>query len=65
MRKKILVVEDDRDVAELVKLVLETDSFIVETVLDPEMAYDKAKESAAKAIEALWEAVEAFRWRDS
>ena len=44
MRTKILVIEDDRDVAELVKLVLETDSFIVETVLDPEIAFNKAKD---------------------
>jgi two-component system response regulator VicR len=50
MRKKILVIEDDRDVAELVKLVLETDSFIVETVLDPEIAYDKAKDWGPDAI---------------
>ncbi len=50
MRKKILVVEDDRDVAELVKLVLETDSFIVETVLDPELAFEKAKSWGPDAI---------------
>ena len=50
MRKKILVVEDDRDVAELVKLVLETDSFIVETVLNPEIAFDKAKSWGPDAI---------------
>ncbi len=37
MAKKILVIEDDRDIADLVKLVLETTSdFVVETVLDPE-----------------------------
>ena len=50
MSKKILVIEDDRDVAELVKLVLETDSFIVETVLDPELAFDKAKDWGPDAI---------------
>lgn len=50
MSKKILVVEDDRDVAELVKLVLETDSFVVETVLDPELAFDKAKAWKPDAI---------------
>jgi two-component system, OmpR family, response regulator VicR len=40
MGKKILVIEDDSDIADLVKLVLETTSdFTVETVLDPEAAY--------------------------
>jgi two-component system response regulator VicR len=43
MPYKILVVEDDRDVADLVKLVLETADFEVRTVLDPEQAYDTAK----------------------
>jgi two-component system response regulator VicR len=40
---KILVIEDDKDIADLVKLVLETERFEVESVLDPETAYDKAK----------------------
>ena len=43
MVKKILVIEDDRDIADLVKLVLETThQFEVSTVLDPEKAYDTA-----------------------
>lgn len=43
MVKKILVIEDDRDIADLVKLVLETTSqFEVATVLDPEKAYETA-----------------------
>ena len=43
MVKKILVVEDDRDIADLVKLVLETtNQFEVSTVLDPEQAYETA-----------------------
>jgi two-component system response regulator VicR len=42
-RKKILVIEDDRDIADLVKLVLETDDFQVESITEPEAAYDKAK----------------------
>ena len=50
MPKKILVVEDDRDIADLVKLVLETADFVVETVLDPERAYDKAVEYRPDAI---------------
>ena len=43
-QKKILVIEDDRDIADLVKLVLETDNYLVESVTEPEGAYDKAKE---------------------
>ena len=43
MLKKILVIEDDRDIADLVKLVLETTKqFEVSTVLDPEIAYETA-----------------------
>ncbi|MBN1130520.1 MAG: response regulator [Chitinispirillaceae bacterium] len=40
---KILVIEDDKDIADLVKLVLETELFEVESVLDPEIACDRAK----------------------
>jgi two-component system, OmpR family, response regulator VicR len=50
MAKKILVIEDDRDIADLVKLVLETEDFEVETVLDPENAYDRAKSYRPDAI---------------
>lgn len=51
MKKKILVVEDDKDIADLVKLVLETtEDFDVETVLDPLIAYDKVKEFHPEAI---------------
>jgi two-component system response regulator VicR len=50
MNKKILVIEDDMDIADLVKLVLETEAFTVETVLDPLKAYDKAKEYNPDAI---------------
>ncbi len=43
MVKKILVIEDDRDIADLVKLVLETtNKFEVNTVLDAERAYETA-----------------------
>jgi len=48
--KKILVVEDDKDIADLVKLVLETVNFEVESVTDPEAAYDKAKAYRPDAI---------------
>jgi DNA-binding response OmpR family regulator len=34
MKKKIIIVEDEMDIAELVKLVLETEDFEVKTVLD-------------------------------
>ena len=47
---KVLVIEDDKDIADLVKLVLETERFEVESVLDPEIAYDKAKSYAPDVI---------------
>ena len=51
MIKKILVIEDDNDIADLVKLVLETtQDFTVMTVLDPEAAYSTAKEYQPDAI---------------
>lgn len=51
MAKKILVIEDDRDIADLVKLVLETTSdFFVQTVLDPEAAYPTAQTFRPDAI---------------
>jgi two-component system, OmpR family, response regulator VicR len=50
MPKKILVVEDDRDIADLVKLVLETVDFEVATVLEAENAYETAKQYRPDAI---------------
>ncbi len=50
MKKKILVIEDDMDIAELVKLVLETEEYTVDTVLDPLRAVDKAKNYRPDAI---------------
>ncbi|HON11290.1 MAG: response regulator transcription factor [Fibrobacter sp.] len=51
MAKKILVIEDDKDIADLVKLVLETtEDFKVETVLDPLLAYQTAKSYNPDAI---------------
>ncbi len=51
MTKKILVIEDDKDIADLVKLVLETTKdFEVQTVLDPLIAYQSAKEFRPEAI---------------
>lgn len=44
MKKKIIVVEDEVDIAELVKLVLETEDFEVEMVLDAPAAYSRVKE---------------------
>jgi two-component system, OmpR family, response regulator VicR len=49
-RKKILVIEDDKDIADLVKLVLETENFDVEAELNPESAYEKARSSRPDAI---------------
>jgi two-component system response regulator VicR len=49
-RIKVLVVEDEKDIADLVKLVLETENFEVESVLDPEAAYDKARSYRPDAI---------------
>lgn len=50
MKKKIIVVEDEMDIAELVKLVLETEDFEVETVLDAPSAYDRVKASKPDAV---------------
>ncbi len=51
MAKKILVIEDDKDIADLVKLVLETtEDFEVETVLDPLKAYETVKSYNPDAI---------------
>ncbi|MCX7727456.1 MAG: response regulator [Chitinispirillaceae bacterium] len=51
MVKKILVIEDDRDIADLVKLVLETTNlYEVFTVLDPLKAYETAVEYRPDAI---------------
>lgn len=51
MKKKILVIEDDLDIADLVKLVLESDGgFEVDFILDSELAYAKAREYRPDAI---------------
>ena len=50
MNRKILVIEDDMDIAELVKLVLETEAYTVESVLDPLAAVEKAKSYKPDAI---------------
>lgn len=50
MAKKILVVEDDADIADLVKLVLETGDYEVRTVLNPELAFATAKEFRPDAM---------------
>jgi two-component system, OmpR family, response regulator VicR len=49
-KKKIIVVEDEMDIAELVKLVLETEDFEVETVLDATKAYERVKASKPDAV---------------
>lgn len=50
MKQKILVVEDDRDIADLVKMVLESADFEVTTVLDPQQAYATAVSLVPDAI---------------
>ena len=48
--ERALIIEDDKDIADLVKLVLETVDFEVESELNPESAYEKAKSSRPDAI---------------
>jgi two-component system, OmpR family, response regulator VicR len=48
--KKILIVEDEEDIANLVKLVLETEDFEVKTILDSSMAMDMVAEYKPDAI---------------
>jgi len=50
MKKKILVIEDEEDIANLVKLVLETEDFEVQTVLDPLSAVETVKRYQPDAI---------------
>jgi len=50
MKRKILVIEDDMDIAELVKLVLETEDYTVETILDSLRAVETAKSYKPDAI---------------
>jgi two-component system response regulator VicR len=50
MKKKILVIEDEEDIANLVKLVLETEDFEVHTILDPLKAYETVKEYRPDAV---------------
>ncbi|MDD5673905.1 MAG: response regulator [Chitinivibrionales bacterium] len=50
MKKKIVVVEDEQDIADLVKLVLETAEFEVVTVLDAQDALAQIKMVRPDAI---------------
>ncbi len=50
MAKKILVIEDDADIAELVQMVLETEDFSVKTVLESASAISTAEEYQPDAI---------------
>ena len=50
MSKRILVVDDDQDIADLVKLVLETRQYEVRTILDAQEVYAAAKEFKPDAI---------------
>lgn len=49
-RKKILVIDDDKDIADLVKLVLETENFEVCASSEPLKAYDLAKSYGPDAV---------------
>jgi len=42
MRRKVMVIEDEADIAALVRLVLETRDYEVKAVLDSTRAYDEA-----------------------
>lgn len=48
--KRILIIEDEADIADIMTMVLETDSFTVRTVLNPIEALDAAKEFEPDAI---------------
>ncbi len=50
MGRKILVIEDEADIADLVRLVLETQNYEVRTVLDSRKAYEEAKAYRPDAI---------------
>jgi two-component system, OmpR family, response regulator VicR len=50
MKKKILVVDDEEDIANLVKLILEPVGFDVEAVCDPRLVYDTAKRFKPDAV---------------
>lgn len=50
MGRKILVIEDEADIADLVRLVLETQNYEVRTVLDSRNAYEEAKAYRPDAI---------------
>ena len=50
MASKILIVEDDADIADLVRLVLESGGYEVRTCLDPRMAYAEARDYIPDAI---------------
>ncbi len=48
--KKILVIEDEEDIADIISMVLETEQFSVETVLNPLDAFQVADEFLPDAI---------------
>lgn len=50
MNPKIIVIDDDKDIAELVKMVLEMENFDVMTVIDPQQAISAVKEFRPDAI---------------
>ncbi len=50
MKKKILVVDDEEDIANLVKYILEPEGYEVRVVTDPLLAYDTIKQFGPDAI---------------
>ena len=50
MKKKILVVDDEVDIANLVKLILDPVGFEVEAVCDPSLAFEAAKRFRPDAV---------------
>jgi two-component system, OmpR family, response regulator VicR len=48
--KKILIIEDEEDIANLVKLVLETEDFEARAILDPLLAMETVAEYCPDAI---------------
>jgi two-component system, OmpR family, response regulator VicR len=50
MKKKILIIDDEEDIANLVKLILEPVGFEVEMIFNPLEAYEAIKKSRPDAI---------------
>jgi two-component system response regulator VicR len=49
-KKRILVIEDDHDISDIITLVLQTEKFIVKAILNPLEAFAAAEEFKPDAI---------------